>query len=314
MKLENIKIVACVGAGVIGHSWACCFAQRGYTVRLMDINQDVLNDIPEKVRANYEVFIKKGLLTHDELEATLKRIKIGSDISWAVESADFCIESVLEDLSLKKDVFTQMDKFAPKRAILASSTSSQSITEIGRVTGRPEKCIIMHPLNPPHIIPAVEVVRGKCTSEETTSLTVELLKKIRRKPYVCMKEVPGFVMTRLMTIILREALSLLNRGVASVEDIDTAINAGVGLRFGLMGIFEINNLTSTGGLEMFLKKYSESIRHIWADIEELKEIPSDLAEKAVAGIKDELRGKSPEEIIRWRDEKLLELMKIRDLI
>ena len=314
MKLENIKIVACVGAGVIGHSWACCFAQRGYTVRLMDINQDVLNDIPEKVRANYEVFIKKGLLTHDELEATLKRIKIGSDISWAVESADFCIESVLEDLSLKKDVFTQMDKFAPKRAILASSTSSQSITEISRVTGRPEKCIIMHPLNPPHIIPAVEVVRGKCTSEETTSLTVELLKKIRRKPYVCMKEVPGFVMTRLMTIILREALSLLNRGVASVEDIDTAINAGVGLRFGLMGIFEINNLTSTGGLEMFLKKYSESIRHIWADIEELKEIPSDLAEKAVAGIKDELRGKSPEEIIRWRDEKLLELMKIRDLI
>jgi 3-hydroxyacyl-CoA dehydrogenase len=314
MKLENIKIVACVGAGVIGHSWACCFAQRGYTVRLMDINQDVLNDIPEKVRANYEVFIKKGLLTHDELEATLKRIKIGSDISWAVESADFCIESVLEDLSLKKDVFTQMDKFAPKRAILASSTSSQSITEIGWVTGRPEKCIIMHPLNPPHIIPAVEVVRGKCTSEETTSLTVELLKKIRRKPYVCMKEVPGFVMTRLMTIILREALSLLNRGVASVEDIDTAINAGVGLRFGLMGIFEINNLTSTGGLEMFLKKYSESIRHIWADIEELKEIPSDLAEKAVAGIKDELRGKSPEEIIRWRDEKLLELMKIRDLI
>jgi len=314
MKLEDIKIVACVGAGVIGHSWACCFAQRGYTVRLMDINQDVLNDIPEKIRANYEVFIKKGLLTHDELEATLKRIKIGPDISWAVESADFCIESVLEDLSLKKDVYTQMDKFAPKRSILASSTSSQSITEISRVTGRPEKCIIMHPLNPPHIIPAVEVVRGKCTSEETTTLTVELLKKIGRKPYVCMKEVPGFVMTRLMTIILREALSLLNRGVASVEDIDTAINAGVGLRFGLMGIFEINNLTSTGGLEMFLKKYSESIRHIWADIEELKEIPSDLAEKAVAGIKDELRGKSPEEIIRWRDEKLLELMKIRDLI
>jgi len=314
MKLEDIKIVACVGAGVIGHSWACVFAQRGYTVRLMDINQDVLNDIPEKVRANYEVFIKKGLLTHDELEATLKRIKIGPDISWAVEGADFCIESVLEDLSLKKDVYTQMDKFAPKRAILASSTSSQSITEISRVTGRPEKCIIMHPLNPPHIIPAVEVVRGKGTSEETTTLTVELLKKIVRKPYVCMKEVPGFVMTRLMTIILREALSLLNRGVASVEDIDTAINAGLGLRFGLMGIFEINNLTTTGGLEMFFKKYSESIHRIWDDIEEMKEIPSDLAEKAVDGIKDELRGRSPEEIIRWRDEKLLELMKIRDLI
>ena len=110
MKLENIKIVACVGAGVIGHSWACCFAQRGYTVRLMDINQDVLNDIPEKVRANYEVFIKKGLLTHDELEATLKRIKIGSDISWAVESADFCIESVLEDLSLSLNPAIRVQK------------------------------------------------------------------------------------------------------------------------------------------------------------------------------------------------------------
>jgi 3-hydroxyacyl-CoA dehydrogenase len=314
VKLEDIKKVACVGAGVIGHSWACVFAQRGFTVRLMDINRDVLNGIPEKVRANYEVFIKKGLLTLDELEATLKRIKIGSDISWTVESADFCIESVFEDLRLKKDVYIQMDKFAPKRSILASSTSSQSITEISQVTGRPEKCIIMHPLNPPHIIPAVEVVRGKSTSEETTNLTIELLKKIGRKPYVCMKEVPGFVMTRFMTIILREALSLLNQGVASVEDIDTAIHAGLGLRFGLLGIFEINNLTTTGGLEMFFKKYSESIRHIWADIEEMKEIPSDLAEKAVAGIKDELRGRSPEEIIRWRDEKLLELMRIRDLI
>ncbi len=314
MKLEDIKIVACIGAGLIGHSWACAFAQRGFWVRLMDINQDVLNEIPEKVRANYEVFIKNGLLTPDEFEAAFRRIKTGSDISWAVESADFCIESVSEDLSLKEHVYIQMDKFAPKRAILASSTSGQSITEISRVTGRPDKCIIMHPLNPPHIIPAVEIVRGKDTSEETTALTVELLKKIGRKPFVCMKEVPGFVMTRFMTIILREALSLIKRGVVSVEDIDTAIHAGLGLRFGLMGIFEINNLTATGGLERFFEKYSESICHIWADIDELKEIPSDLAEKAVAGVKDELAGKSPEEIIKWRDQKLLELMRIRGLI
>jgi len=314
MRLEDIKIVACVGAGVIGHSWACVFDQRGFMVSLMDINADVLNEIPEKVRANYEVFIKKGLMTYNELEDTLKRIKIGLDISWAVESADFCIESVGEDLSLKKDVYIQMDKFAPKRSILASSTSGQSITEISQVTGRPEKCIIMHPLNPPHIIPAVEVVRGESTSEETTNLTIELLKKIGRKPFVCMKEVPGFVLTRFMTIILREALSLLNRGVASVEDIDTAINAGLGLRFGLMGIFEINNLTTTGGLEAFFKRYGDSIRYIWADIEELKEIPPALAEKAVAGIKAELGNRSPEDMIRWRDEKLLDLMRIRNLI
>lgn len=314
MRLEDIKTVACVGAGMIGHSWACCFAQRGYTVRLMDLNQDVLNKIPEKIRANYEVFIKKGLMTYDELEIALKRIEIGSDIPWAVESADFCIESVPEDLSLKKDVYSQMDKFAPKRAILASSTSGQSITEISRITGRPEKCIIMHPLNPPHIIPAVEVVRGKSTSEETTTITVRLLKKIGRKPYLCMKEVPGFVITRLMTVILRESLSLINRGVASVEDIDTAMNAGLGLRFGLMGIFEVLNLTASGGLEMFFKNYSESIYQIWADVEELKEIPSDLAKKAVAGIKEELGDRSPEEIIKWRDEKLLELLKIRNLI
>jgi len=314
LKLEDIEKIACVGAGVIGHSWACAFAQRGYAVRLMDVNQDLLNSIPEKVRANYEVFIRKGLLSYDEVEATLNRIEMGTEISWAVEGAEFCIESVPEDLGLKKDVYAQMDKFAPKRAILSSSTSAQSITEIACSTSRPDKCVIIHPANPPHIIPAVEVVRGKATSDETTALTVELLKKIGRKPFVCLKEVPGFVMSRLIAAVLREALSLLKNDVATVEDLDTAINAGLGLRFCLMGVFEIFNLATYGGLEKFFEHFTPLFKQMWADFEGLEDIPPDLAKKAVDGLKQELGDRSPEEIMKWRDEKLLELIKIRDLI
>jgi 3-hydroxyacyl-CoA dehydrogenase len=314
MKVDDIKTIVCIGAGVIGHSWACAFAQRGYSVRLIDINKELLAAIPEKVRSNYEVFVKKGLITAGELEAILGRIERGTDIAWATGEADFCIESVPENMDLKKKIFTEMDQIAPRSSILASSTSSQSMTEIARVTDRPDKCITIHPINPPHIIPAVEVVRGEKTSDETVTLTVSLLRAIGKKPFVCMKEVPGFVVTRLLSIVLREALSLLNRGVATVEDIDTAINAGIGLRFGLMGIFEILNLTTTEGLDTFFERYSPALRSMWTDTDELKDVSLEIRNKAVAGIKDELKGKSREEIMRWRDEKLLELLQIRGLL
>ncbi|OPY88481.1 MAG: L-carnitine dehydrogenase [Smithella sp. PtaU1.Bin162] len=314
MKLENIKKIACIGAGVIGHSWACAFARGGYEVRLMDVNNDLLRKAENGIRRNYEVFVKNELINQDEVAAILKKIEMGTDISWAVEDADFCIESVSENIDLKKDIFGKMDQAAPQRAILASSTSGQPMTEIAKATKRPEKCVIIHPLNPPHIIPAVEVVKGTLTSDETVDLTVGLLKKIGRRPYVCLKEVPGFVMSRLLTVVLREALSLLKKGVATVEDIDTAINSGLGLRFGLMGVFEIHNLTASGGLENFFKNYSGFYRQIWADLEDMKDVTPELAAKAVEGIRKELGDRSQEDIIKWRDEKLLELMKIRKLI
>jgi carnitine 3-dehydrogenase len=314
MKTEEIKKIACIGAGIIGHSWACAFAQRGYDVRIMDINQKELSAIPEKIRSNFRVFIQKGLWTFDELEKALGRLEIGNEISWAVDEADFCIESVPEDLSLKQHVYAQMDKYAPKTSILASSTSGQSITEISRATKRPDKCIVIHPLNPPHIIPAVEVVRGERTSDETTTITVALLRNIGKKPFVCMKEVPGFVMSRLILVLLREALSLVKNGVVTIKDIDMAISDGIGLRFGLMGIFQIVNLTCAGGLEMYLRQYGGFLQHVWSDFEDLREITPDLIEKVSIGMRDESGDKSTNEYIRWRDENLLELMKIRNLI
>jgi carnitine 3-dehydrogenase len=314
MKLENIKTIACIGAGTIGHSWVCTFLRGGFRVSLIDKDKRLMDDIPNKILANYDIFIKKGLLSHKELDNMLDRLEIRSEISSAVAQADFCIESVPEDINLKKVTFAEMDKFAPKHSILASSTSGQSMTEISQVTGRPEKTIIIHPLNPPHILPAVEVVRGRETSDETTALTVDLLKKVGKKPFVCMKEVPGFVMSRLLLALFREALSLLGKGVATVGDIDTAINSGIGLRFGLMGIFEVYNLAADGGLEMFLKNYSALCEQVWADFEGLRSISPSLIKKAVSGVKDELGDRPRDEILRWRDEKLLELLKIRELI
>jgi carnitine 3-dehydrogenase len=314
MVLDDVTKIACVGAGVIGHSWASTFARRGYQVRLMDIDQGLIKSVKDKIRSNHKIFINKGLMTPEELEGLLDRIELGTEIDWAVKNADFCIESVMENLDLKKDVFAKMDQAAPEQSILASSTSAQLITEIAKVTNRPENCIITHPLNPPHIIPVVEIVKGELTSDKTVDLSFELLRKVGRKPYICSKEIPGFVLSRLMAAVWREALSLLDKGVASVTDIDTAINSGLGLRFGLMGIFEIYELASAGGMASFIEDFRSIFREMWSDMDQLKDISPELAEKAVAGIKEELGNRSREEFINWRDEKLLELMSIKELI
>jgi len=314
MKLEEVKRIACIGGGVIGHSWAGVFAQKGFEVRLMDASRETLDVVPDRIRATYEIFIRKGLMTSDDLETALSRIQRGTDLAWAVEEADYCLESVPEKVDLKKEVFARMDRHAPKRAVLASSTSGQSITEISKATARPDRCIIVHPANPPHIIPAVEVVRGEKTSDETLNLSLELLHKIGRRTYVCRKEVPGFIFNRLQCAVFREAMSLVQKGAATVEDIDTAVNSALGVRYSLLGPFETFNLTAFGGIEVFFKNYSGFLKQIWSDLDDMKEVPPDLAEAAVAGVKAELKGRSQEEIIKWRDEKLLEVLEVRGMI
>ena len=250
MRLSQINQVAVIGAGIMGHGFAQVFAQKGFPVFLHDVNKQILKKASLRIAANLDTFIQHGIIRQKEKKAALKKIATTTDLREAVGKADFVLEAIPEIMDLKKDAFTKLDQLAPPHTILASNTSGLSITEIGAVTRRPEKTIITHGGNPPHIIPVIEIVRGERTSDETAELTYRLMLKLGKKPVRLLKEVPGFLFNRLQFALYREALHCLEEGVATAEDIDLVVKAGYGFRLSILGPLETSDF---GGLDTFYR-------------------------------------------------------------
>ena len=266
MKLSQIKRVAIIGAGIMGHGFAQIFAQKGYPVFLYDIDSAILEKALKRIDANLDTFIENGLLRKKEKGPVLNRITLITDLEAAVRNVDFVLEAVPEIMDLKKEIFKKLDRFAPPHAILASNTSGLSITEMGSVTGRPEKTIIVHGINPPTIIPVVEIVRGNKTTDETADLCYRLLLKLGKFPVRVLKEVPGFLFNRLQLALYREALYCLETGVATAEDIDRVVKAGFGFRLANLGPLETSDF---GGLDTFYRL----AQHLFPDLSDAKAAP-----------------------------------------
>jgi 3-hydroxybutyryl-CoA dehydrogenase len=266
MKLSQIKRVAIIGAGIMGHGFAQIFAQKGYPVFLYDIEGAILEKARQRIDANLDIFIENGLLRKKEKGPVLNRITLITDLEAAVRNVDFVLEAVPEIMDLKKEIFKKLDHFAPPHAILASNTSGLSITEMGAVTGRPEKTIIVHGINPPTIIPVVEIVRGNKTTDETADLCYRLLLKLGKIPVRVLKEVPGFLFNRLQLALYREALYCLETGVALAEDIDRVVKAGYGFRLANLGPLETSDF---GGLDTFYRL----AQHLFPDLSDAKAAP-----------------------------------------
>ncbi len=226
MKVEDIKKVAVIGAGVMGRGIAQVFAQAGYEVCMCDIKKEILDDAMATIKKFINRAVEKGKISKEEADKILGRIKTSLKISEAVKDADFAIEAVFENLEVKKNVFKEMDENAPKHAILATNTSSLSITEISMATKRPDKVIGMHFFNPAPVMKLVEVIRGAHTSDETFNLTMKLAEKLGKTP-VAVKEAPGFIVNRLLIPFINEAAYLVMEGVAEPKDIDTACKLGL---------------------------------------------------------------------------------------
>jgi len=216
----EIKNFACVGAGLIGQGWATIFSSKGFQVILQDVTEDILESAVKKITSNLMFFEAKDLLRPGEADAALKRIKTITNIAEAVGNADYVQESVLDNYDIKKPVFKEMDASAPNHAILASSSSGLLMSEIQKVTTRPERCVLVHPILPAHLIPAVEVVGGEQTSQDTVKAAHDTMKKLGKMPVLLNKEVPGYIVNRLQAALLREAIDLVDKGVASAEDVD----------------------------------------------------------------------------------------------
>ncbi|RZK34370.1 MAG: 3-hydroxybutyryl-CoA dehydrogenase [Pedobacter sp.] len=218
--------MAVIGSGTMGNGIAHTFAQFGYQVNLVDINLDALGRAIATITKNLDRQIAKGTLTESEKDATLANITTVTDLQSGVENADLIVEAATENIELKLKIFKDLDQFAKSEAILASNTSSISITQIASVTNRGNKVIGMHFMNPVPVMKLVEVIRGYATSDDTTFQVMELSKVISKIP-VEVNDYPGFVANRILMPMINEAIYTLYEGVAGVDEIDTVMKLGM---------------------------------------------------------------------------------------
>ncbi|EAR15835.1 3-hydroxyacyl-CoA dehydrogenase family protein [Robiginitalea biformata] len=222
-----MKNISVVGAGTMGNGIAHVFAQHDYNVQLIDISEDSLQKGMETIERNLRRMVAKGTIESESVQATLGNIQTHTSLSEGVAGADLVVEAATENAGLKMDVFRELDASAPEDAILASNTSSISITEIAAATGRPEKVIGMHFMNPVPLMQLVEVIRGYSTSDAVTRAVLDLSVKLGKTPTE-VNDCPGFVANRILMPMINEAIESLYTGVAGVQEIDTVMKLGMG--------------------------------------------------------------------------------------
>jgi len=221
-----MKNIVVIGAGTMGNGIAHTFAQSGFSVSLVDVKQDNLDLALKTITNNLDRIIAKGNLTDDEKKETLGNIRTFTNIADAATDADLIVEAATENLELKLKIFQQIDELAPERCILATNTSSISITQIAAATQRPEKVIGMHFMNPVPIMKLVEIIKGYSTSKATFDAIFEMSKNLGKVP-VEVNDYPGFVANRILMPMINEAIETLYNGVAGVEEIDTVMKLGM---------------------------------------------------------------------------------------
>jgi len=221
-----MKNVVVIGAGTMGNGIAHVFAMQGYKVQLVDVSEQALSKAMATIEKNLDRMLRKEKIDEAGKTATLANITPGSDLTKAAANADLIVEAATENVDLKLKIFKQMDEAAPEGCILASNTSSISITKIAAVTSRPELVIGMHFMNPVPVMKLVEVIRGYATSDETLNTIMELSKNLKKAP-VEVNDYPGFIANRILMPMINEAIYSLYESVAGVEEIDTVMKLGM---------------------------------------------------------------------------------------
>ena len=307
----EIRRVACIGAGLIGQGWATLFASKGLEVTLQDLSELHLGGAIQGVASNLRFLEANSLVRVGEADAALGRVRTTTDLGDAVDRADYVQESAFDDYDLKKELFRQMDARAPSHTVLASSSSGLRMTEIQKATTKPGRCVLVHPMLPVHLMPLVEIVGGDQTSRETVQITRTWLEGLGKTAIVLHREVPGYIVNRLQAALLREAIDLVDQGVASAEDVDRAFCKGIGLRDPFIGPLLRIHLAG-GGIERFIENFAQSYRYRWETMETWTSIPASAAERIIRGVKDMamVQSMTLEAIQTWRDEMLVKLLRI----
>jgi 3-hydroxybutyryl-CoA dehydrogenase len=292
MKVEEIRKIGVVGAGLMGHGIAMELAAAGYQVSLHDLSPEILQRAMATVQVDLRTLVEAGMLTAAQAEAAPGRLRPTTDLAELARDADLVIEAVAERLEVKHAVFGQLDTLCPERTILATNSSTLTASQIAPATCRPDRVLVAHYWNPPYLLPLVEIVGGPDTSPETVQTVYAFMRHIGKNPVVLQKEAPGFIGNRLQFALFREALSLVERGVARPEDVDLVVRSSFGRRLAVAGPFEVFDLAGYDVIH-------NACAYVFPDLDCSKEPPALLRQRVERG---ELGVKTGQGFYSWTRE------------
>jgi carnitine 3-dehydrogenase len=305
---KPIRRIAIIGTGVIGASWTALFLAKGLEVIATDIAPDAEAALRRFVKAAWPALERLGLAPG----ASESHLAFTPDMLAAVKSADFVQENGPERIDFKKKLYRQLDELLPADVIIASSSSGLTMSEIqSDCRLHPDRCVIGHPFNPPHLVPLVEIVGGTKTSEATIDRTAEFYAGLGKQAVRLRKEVPGHVANRLQAALAREVYYLVAEGVVSAADVDTALSWGPGLRWGIMGNMMLNHLGGgPGGIEHFFQQFTGPMTAWWKVLGQ-PVLTLEVQKKLIESVYTEVGSRSIPELEAQRDEVLLGLLELR---
>jgi 3-hydroxyacyl-CoA dehydrogenase len=307
MANTQIRNVAIVGTGLIGASWAAQYLASGFDVVATDPAPNAEANLRKGVDEAWELLTAIGLAPG----ASRDRLKFTADMKEALSKAGFVQESVPERADIKVKVFAQMDEAAPTDTILASSASGITMDIIQARCKRPERCVVGHPFNPPHVIPLVEVVGGAKTSEAVIERAIAFYASIGKKPIRLRKSIPGHVGNRLQAALYKEVLYLIQQGVLSVEDADLAVSYGSGLRWAVMGpSLQWHLGGGPGGMRHFVEKYMDGFTGLMKKLE-MPDVTPALMQTVIDGVEKEANGQSVDQLAQAENKLVLEFLALR---
>ena len=292
MNADDISRIGVIGAGLMGHGIALNFALGGFDVYLNDTTDESLEKALENVDTSLGTMKSVGLADDDAAAAVPSRIHTSTSLADTVADVDFVVEAVFEDMEIKHEVFARLDELSPERTILSSNTSSFMSSQLAPATNRPDKVVVANWWNPPYLLPLIEVVRGPDTSDETIDTTAALFTRLGKRPVVLQKESLGFIGNRMQFALLREAISVVQQGIATPEDVDEVVKTSFGRRLAVAGPFEVFDLAGWDTI-------SHIIDELFPVIESSPDSPALIADKVKRG---EFGVKSGAGFYPWTDE------------
>ena len=302
MNAEDIKSIAIIGSGTMGAGISLCFAQAGFEVNLYDVNREQLDKALMRIRSSQDALIQEQVISESDVSRTNECLHTSTNMAQALQGVQFVLEAAPEILELKQQLFREIEMLSPPDALIATNSSGLSITAISEKCRKRELTAGMHWVNPPELVPLVEVIKGQMTSESTVRTIYHIAEKAGKMPVVIRKETPGIGLNRLQFAVLREALHMMESGIVSASDIDRIMKYGLGFRHPWLGPLETADL---GGLDVF----HNIAGYLFKELSSEQEPPSffnRLVEAGNYGIKtgrgfyDYTQGSS-EEILRHRD-------------
>ncbi len=305
VKNPSLPSVSIIGTGLIGQAWAVVFARAGCPTTLWDGNTQAAQQAVTLIRKQMETLARYRLV--DDVEAAMANIQVAETLEAAVSTADYVQENLPEILEIKLDIFGKMDAAAAPQAILASSTSGIPASAFTEALPGRQRCLVAHPVNPPSLIPVVELSGAEWTSAQTLARTRDIMNAVRQKPVTVRKEINGFILNRLQGALLREAFRLVEQGFVSVEDLDTTVSDGLGLRWSFMGPFETIDLNAPEGIGDYAQRYGPLYQELSKTQVDTNAWSAPLIDSITAARRAELPATELADRRAWRDQRLMAL-------